>query len=212
MQQFNASNTNILNLGGVNEAKSNIMSVASQMHTGELVEVVGVDASGLNPVGYVSVKPLTLRNNADDNTVELGVIHNVPYFRIQGGKNAVIIDPEIGDIGFCGFSSRDTSLVKRNRTYAGQNVYRVSDLSDAFYFGGWSKHTPEQYVQFTETQVIIKAKEKIILDAPEVVASGKITASGIIESLTDVIAKAISLFSHKHGNVQSGNSDTSTPK
>ena len=27
------------------------------------------------------------------------VIHNVPYMRIQGGANGIILDPAIGDIG-----------------------------------------------------------------------------------------------------------------
>ena len=76
----------------------------------------------------------------------VGEIHNVPYFRLQGGTNAVIIDPEVGDIGFCGFCSRDTSIVKRIRAMAPQSVYRTSDISDAFFFGGWSSKAPEQYI------------------------------------------------------------------
>ncbi|WP_416136864.1 phage baseplate assembly protein [Escherichia coli] len=53
----------------------------------------------------------------------------------------------------------------------------------------------------------------MVLDAPEVVIpNGKLTVLGIIESLTDIITKAISLFTHKHGGVQRGSSDTDGPK
>ena len=63
-----------------------------------------------------------------------------------------------------------------------------------------------------DNKIIVKAATEIVLDAPQVTATGKFTASGIIESLSDVITKAISLFSHKHGGVQSGGSDTGNPK
>ena len=42
--------------------------------------------------------------------------------------------------------------------------------------------------------------------------NGKLTASGIIKSLSDVLAKAISLFGHKHGEVTKGGDDTGVPK
>lgn len=212
MQQSNASGFNINQYGGVAEFKQNVLDVFSAMSTGELVQVTAVEASGLDPVGFVSVKFLTLRAGADNNNIELAEVHNVPYLRLQGGKNAVIIDPAVGDIGYCGICSRDTSLVKRIRAMAAQNVYRVSDVSDAFYFGGWSSQTAEQYIWFDGNDVKIKANSRIVLDAPEVVATGKITATGIIESLADVVTKAISLFTHRHGGVASGSSTTDVPQ
>lgn len=182
MPQSNASSFNINNLGGGAEFKQVILGMMANINTGELVEVMEVEATGLNPVGFVSVRPLTLRTNADNDNVSLGIIHNVPYFRLQGGVNAVICDPVVGDIGFCGFCSRDTSLVKRSRGQAATNVYRASDISDAVFFGGWSALTPQQYIFFDGDEIKIKANSKIILDAPEVVATGKITATGVIES------------------------------
>ena len=52
---------------------------------------------------------------------------------LQGGANGIVIDPQVGDIGYCGFCSRDISLVKRIRDMAAMNVYRVSDISDAVF-------------------------------------------------------------------------------
>nr|DAF69024.1 MAG TPA: baseplate protein [Caudoviricetes sp.] len=212
MQQSNASLYNINQLGGGAEFQQNVISILSRLNFGEIVEVVEVESGGVGPVGFVSVKPLLMRITADNENIEQATIHNVPYFRLQGGKNAVITDPQKGDIGFCSFASRDISLVKRNRAKASMNVFRIAQESDAFFFGGWSKETPDQYIWFDGDNVKIKAKAKIILDAPEVEATGNFTASGIIKSLTDVIAKTINLFTHKHGGVQRGSSDTDEPK
>lgn len=217
MQQSNASSFNILQLGGASEFEQNIQSVLGKINTGELVEVVAVDEGKTGKVGFVDVVFLTQRTNADLDNVELSRVNNVPYFRVSGGTNAVIADPQIGDIGFCGFCSRDISLVKRNRGKAAKNMNRQYDVSDAFFFGGWSNKEAEQYIWFDGDQVKIKAKSKIVLDAPEVEVTGSLTAQGIIKSLADVVAKAISVItfgnyynSHKHKENGTG-SDTNIP-
>ncbi len=213
MQQSNASGFNINNLGGAKEFKANILSIlSSELNTGEVVEITEVYSNDNGPVGFVSVKPMLYRIGADNNNLELGEIHNVPYYRIQGGKNAVICDPQKGDIGFCVFATRDTSLLKRTRSRVGPNVNRICDQSDAFLTMTWSKEEAEQYIWFKGDEIHIKANSKIVLDAPEVSITGKLTVSGIIESLTDIITKGISLFTHKHGGVQRGSSDTDGPK
>jgi hypothetical protein len=198
MQQSNASNYNILNFGGVKEFQQNVLAVMGQFNTGELVRVTAVSGGGLDIVGFVSVEILTQRTDADNNNVDLGEIHNVPYFRITGGKNAVILDPQIGDIGFCGFCSRDISLVKRIRAMAAQNVSRYSDIADAFFFGGWSNQAPEQYIQFTNSGLNIKSVGDVNINGLTIKADG-----------TLVLKDGSVVDGHSHGGVQSGNSNTS---
>lgn len=202
MQQSNANNFNINNLGGAAELQAVIRSMLASINTGELVEVIGVSATGVSPVGFVSVRPLVYKVDGDNNNIERGVIHNVPYFRLQGGTNAVIIDPAIGDIGFCGVCSRDISLVKRVRSYAAPNMRRVSDISDAVFFGGWSDKAPTQYVHFSGGNIIIKAASQVVIDSPNLQVNGTINASG------DITGAGISLSTHTHGGVQSGSSST----
>jgi hypothetical protein len=62
--------------------------------------------------------------------VEHGVIYSIPYFRLQGGVNAIIIDPEPGDIGMCGFCSRDISVVKNTKKIANPGSYRKYAWAD----------------------------------------------------------------------------------
>lgn len=197
MQQSNASGFNINNFGGGAEFKNIVQNLMSLINTGELVEVTGVSVSGVAPVGFVSVRPLTLRTDADNNNIEQSEIHGVPYFRLQGGTNAIICDPAVGDIGFCGFCSRDISLVKRIRAMAATNVYRVSDISDAVFFGGWSAKTPTQYIMFKGNGIDIKSTGDVNINGLVIKSDGAlVTKDG------DIVDK------HNHGGVQSGGSNT----
>lgn len=177
MAQSNANNFNINRLGGASELQAITMGMMSLINTGELVRVLSVDNDGVSPVGFVSVQPLVYKIDGDNNTVARGVIHNVPYFRIQGGKSAIIIDPQEGDIGFCGICSRDISMVKRVRSFAPPNMRRNSDISDAVYFGGMLNGTPEQYIHFKGGSIKHKS--------PVSDFSGNITsASGVTKSIS----------------------------
>jgi len=187
-----------------------VSQILNDIQTASLVEIVGVEASGIGPVGFVDVKPLVNQMTGDRKAVEHGVIYKIPYFRIQGGKNAIILDPEIGDIGVCVFCSRDSSAVVATKKAANPGSFRKFDWSDGMYIGGFLNDTPTQYIQFSTNGIKITSPTKIILDAPEVEATGKITAQGVIKSLSDVLAKTISLFSHITTGVRSG-SDTSGP-
>lgn len=214
MPQSNASGFNINNYGGGAEFKQIVMNAISLVNTGELVVVTAVEASGLAPVGFVSVKPLTLRMDADNNNVELSEIHNVPYFRLQGGANAIICDPQVGDIGFCGFCSRDISIVKRIRDFSGTNVIRASDISDAVFFGGWSAQTPEQYIYFDGGEIKIKATTKVTIDAPLTHCTGNLTAAGTIKDLSassGVTMDAMRTAYNGHNHTEQGDGQPTSP-
>lgn len=201
MQQSNASALNVNNLGGGSQFKQTVEQVLSLINTGELVVVTSVKSDGLAPVGFVSVRPLTMRMNADNNNIELGEINNVPFFRLQGGTNAFIADPQVGDIGYCGFCSRDISIVKRIRDFAGTNTIRYSDISDAVFFGGWSAKTPTQYIQFLDSGINIKSTGNININGLQITPTGKL-----------ILANGVVVDTHVHGGVQSGGSDTQVPK
>ena len=201
-------------VGGAAEFEAIVRSLMGKNHTLMLGEVMAVtqEASEVSPVGFLSVRPMVFMIDGSNNNYDRATINNVPFFRLQAGGNAVILNPKVGDIGLIAYCERDISMVKRNKKQAAPNSRRQFNINDAVYLGGMLNGAPTQYVQFTDDKIIVKAASEIILDAPQVTATGKFTASGIIESLTDVIAKAISLFSHKHGGVQTGGSDTGEPK
>lgn len=51
---------------------------------------------------FIDVRPMVMGVAADGSPVEHEVIYNLPVWRLQGGSNAVIMPPHVGDIGFLG--------------------------------------------------------------------------------------------------------------
>ena len=201
-------------VGGAAEFEAIVRSLMGKNHTLMLGEVMAItqEASSTAAVGFLSVRPMVFMVDGSNNNYARATINNVPFFRLQAGGNAVILNPKVGDIGLIAYCERDISIVKRNKKQAAPNSRRQFNINDAVYLGGMLNGVPSQYIHFTDNKIVVKAATEIVLDAPQVTATGKFTASGIIESLSDVVAKAISLFSHKHGGVQSGGSDTGNPK
>lgn len=143
-----------------------IQSQILNLNTSLPVEVLSVNATGVNPVGHVSIRILVDQLTGDNKTIPHGEIPNVPYFRLQGGNNAVIIDPEIGDIGMANFASRDITAVKNARMQAPPGSLRSYDFSDAMYSGGYLNKAPTQYIQFTAGGILIHSPSNIKLQAP----------------------------------------------
>lgn len=201
-------------VGGAAQDKFIIQQLISNIQTMIPVEVtsVSVPTDTLAPIGRCSVKILVQQIDGNNNVYSGGTVINVPYLRVQGGKNAVVLDPVVGDVGLCGFCERDISMVKRTGAEAAPNTRRQYSLNDAVYMFTMMSGTPEQFVHFKQDEIHIKANSKIVLDAPMIEATGQIQAQGIIKSMIDVFANAISLLTHKHGGVQSGGSDTGEPK
>ena len=199
---------------GAAQDKYIIESLISNIHTMIPVKIlsVTVPTDTLAPIGRCEVQPLVQQIDGSNNTYDLGKILNVPYLRVQGGSNAIVIDPQVGDVGLCGFCERDISIVKRTGELSAPDNRRRYDINSAVYMFTMMSGTPTQYIHFKSNEIHIKSPNKIILDAPEVVATGKFTATGVIESLANIISKGISLLTHKHGGVQSGSSDTGVAK
>lgn len=127
-----------------------ITQLLSKTRTIQVVKVLSVENHGeVSPVGEVSVQVLTNQMDGLGNITAHGEIFGIPYFRLQGGKNAVIMDPEVGDIGIICVADRDISSVKANKGQATPGSYRRFSLSDGLYIGGFLNDTPEQYIQFT---------------------------------------------------------------
>lgn len=133
---------------------------------------VRVDAvtndGGLAPVGFVDVTPLVNQIDGAGNPVPHVTIYNVPYFRLQGGANGVIIDPAVGDIGMAAFCSRDITKVKKTKARANPGSLRYHNFADGLYFGGFLNGTPTQYVQFSAAGIVIHSPVAVKLEAPTV--------------------------------------------
>lgn len=123
---------------------------------------------GIVPSGTVDVVPMVNQVDGLGQPVPHDVIYGLPYTRIQGGKNAVIIDPSVGDLGIAVFASRDISSVKAAKAQANPGSARVMDYADGMYIGGLLNAAPENYVVMTDALLKLFHTTKIVLQAPNV--------------------------------------------
>ncbi len=146
-----------------------IQQALSRLQTSMPVKIMAVvNAGEVSPVGLVDILPLVNQIDNQGNSVEHTTIYNVPYFRTQGGANAVIIDPQVGDIGIACFASRDISKIKKTKKQGNPGSLRQFSFSDALYIGGILNGTPTQYVQFNSTGIKIHSPNLVNLDSPDV--------------------------------------------
>jgi hypothetical protein len=170
-----------------------INQILNARNVSTLVQIKAVtNSGGLSPVGFVDVLPLVNQLDGDNNTVPHGVVHNLPYFRMQGGTDAVIMDPKIGDIGIAVFADRDISAVKASKAAASPGSKRRSSMADGMYIGGFLNGVPVQYVQFTESGINVVSPTKISCKAPTVEIETEVAKVDASTSAT-VTSPAISL-------------------
>lgn len=182
-----------------------IRSLIGRMATTTLVEVMAVEAAGeVAPVGFVDVKPMVAMIDGDGKATPHGTIYRVPYFRVQGGKNAVIIDPVKGDIGIAVFASGDISAVKANKKASNPGSRRRNSFADALYIGGVLNGVPEQYIRFSTEGIEVKGTAIKLI--------GPVEVQGTLTATEDVVTGTVSLKNHVHTGVQSGTSPTGPPK
>lgn len=185
----------------------------SKMNTSLPVEVLDVKTTGVNPVGFVDVRILVDQITADDKTHQYGRIPNVPYFRLQGGNKAVIIDPEIGDIGMACFCSRDIAAMKNARKGAPPGSRRMYDISDALYVGGFLNKDPTHYIQFTDGGILVHTPGTVTVEASAINLNGNTTINGNLAVNGTQTNNGVNTGStHTHSGVQTGSGNTGGPQ
>ena len=203
-----------------NVIKFLMKSAMTRLNTSLPVEVLAVKAAGVDPVGFVDVRILVDQITADDKTHQYGMIPNVPYFRLQGGDKAVIIDPEVGDIGMACFCSRDISAMKNSRKGAPPGSRRTYDISDALYVGGFLNKAPTHYIQFTDGGILVHTPGEVNINAatanvnaPEINLNGNTTVNGNLAVNGTQTNNGVNTGStHTHPGVQTGSGSTGAPQ
>ncbi len=196
-----------------------IQQALAKVQTATLVQVQACsNDGGVSPVGTVDVLILVNQINSQGVPTKHLTMYSLPYFRIQGGSNAIIMDPQPGDIGIAVFASRDITNVKSTKAQANPGSYRTHDFSDGLYLGGVLNAVPSQYLQFTADGITIVSPGTITLQAPNIVLNGALSQIGGIammaETLTvtgDVTADGTSVHTHIHGGVTTGSGDSGAP-
>ena len=200
-----------------------VRQMLANVRTATLVRIIAcTNDGGVSPVGFVDVQPLVNQLDGFGNAVPHVTVYRLPYQRIQGGANAVILDPQPGDIGIAVFADRDISSVKATRAQANPGSARMFDMADGMYLGGMLNGTPTQYVQFTDGGISIVSPAKITLSAPVIELDGQLVQGqgehggtavmqGPVTVIEDLTAAGVSVSTHTHGGVEPGSSNTAEP-
>lgn len=173
----------------------------NKVNTITLVKVVKViPTGGTNAVGYVDVQPLVTQLDGAGNAMPHGIVHNLPYFRVQGGVSAIIIDPIVGDLGMAAFASHDISAVKETRDQANPGSRRRFDMADGLYLGGFLNGNPERYVKLSASGIELEDSNTIVLRAPSILMDGNVMVSGEVTAKFGTGA-SVGLSTHRHPGV-----------
>lgn len=131
-----------------------------RINTAELVIVQAVNEK------TVDVKPL-LNSLAPDNTaVDSGIIYNIPFCTHQGGENAVVIKPEVGDIGLCVYCQRDISGVVSTGKQANPQSNRMFDCADGVYvcsLAGYKQ--PTRFIEINAESITVSGDVPFTVNA-----------------------------------------------
>ena len=165
----------------------------------------------LAPVGYADLRPAIEQRDGFGNLVEHDIIYNCPYFRLQGGTNAIIIDPKIGDIGIALFADQDISIFQRIKKICLPGSYRRNDYSDGIYIGGILNSTPVQYIRYSAAGIDVISPTAVNIRAPQINSVGDWRHTGKITATDEITAIGTKLHIHTHGGVQTGGGNTSMP-
>lgn len=180
--------------GPYNAEQFRIIAELAKLATATPVQVKAVHGNGVDPVGFVDVLPLVGQRGADGTITPHGLITNLPYNRLQGGANAVIIDPQVDDIGMAVFASRDISAVKAARAAAPPGSERMYSYGDGMYLGGILNGTPTQYILFDQSGITVVSPQAVTVKAPTVSVIATVSAS-ITAPMIKLGAAAQSLLS-----------------
>ena len=184
-------------VGDYNKHYFLVQRALGRVRTNQIVQVVAADSNGqVAPAGFLNVTILINQIDGIGNASPHGTIYQVPYLRLQGGTNAVIMDPQVGDIGWAGFADRDISAVVRSRISSafsslGNVVNRFNpgsrrkfDPADGVWIGGMLNGTPTQYVAFSPAGISVVSPNAITMAAPTITLTAPTITMDAATSIT----------------------------
>jgi hypothetical protein len=112
-----------------------VKQLQAQVESMMPVQVTAVHPGSGSPpaVGTVDVQLLVSQIDGAGNVAQNGIVYGLPYFRLQGGPWAIIIDPAQNDFGFIIAADRDITSVKANPGIQAPGSPRKYSYSDGIF-------------------------------------------------------------------------------
>lgn len=191
-----------------------ITRLINRLATSALVQIQAVTTNGAAAaVGFVDVVVMVSQVDGIGDPMPHQTIYNLPYMRIQGGTNAIILDPVVGDIGLAVFCSRDISTVKRTKAIGNPGSRRSFDWADGLYIGGVLNGIPNQYMQFNSSGITVHSPNTITLTGNSIVLNGATTVNGNVATTGTLTNNGHAVGStHEHTGVSTGTGVSGPPQ
>lgn len=138
-----------------NQHAFQIWQTLARVRTVVPVKVMAVNVNADGTGGTVDAQPLVNQMDGAGQCSPHDTIYGLPYFRLQAGGSAVVLDPVVGDIGAAGICDRDISSVKNNKGIANPGSRRKFNLADGIYFGGILNEKPTTRVTVSDGNVSV---------------------------------------------------------
>lgn len=167
-------------VGGAREWEAILLRLIGKSYTVTLVKVDSVEAGATGPVGFVDATDLVQQMDGSNQGIPNVSMRKLPYFRLQGGGNAVIMDPRPGDLGIAVFARRDISRVKQTKTEGPPPSLRTHDVSDGLYIGGVLNGAPSQWIRFLDSGIHVQSTAEVTIDATLLQVNCPIKSTGDI--------------------------------
>lgn len=162
-----------------------IAQMMGRINVAAVVRVMAVDdPGGEDAAGTVDVQPMVNQLDGLLHMVPHGTIFQLPYIRVQGGTNAFVIVPQVGDLGLAIFADRDISTVKTTKDQANPGSLRRFDMADGIYLGGMLNGAPTRFIRIDETGVTITGVESVTVNGEDVTVNASSSATVVSPTIT----------------------------
>jgi hypothetical protein len=173
--------------------------------------------------GTVDVQLLVSQLDGAGNATPSGTVSKLPYFRLQGGPWAIVIDPAKGDYGYIIAAARDISGVVKNPGVQNPGSLRKYSFSDGIYMGGCFNSVPAAtlwlkgdgtWVLTDKPGNVLQGTASGITATPAgggaFVVKGNLQVSGTITG-DNGAGDQVGLLTHTHSGVQTGGGVSGPP-
>jgi hypothetical protein len=155
-----------------------IAQMIARLNVATVVKIVAVDdPGGAAAAGTVDVQPMVNQLDGSLTMLAHGTIYALPYMRLQGGSNAFVVVPQVGDLGIALFADRDISSVKTAKDQANPGSLRRFDMADGMYLGGMLNGAPSRFVRIDDSGVTITGVENVTINGQTVVVNASTSAT-----------------------------------
>lgn len=140
----------------------------------------------------------------------------LPVITMGAGGNQFYALPDVGATCVCLMNANGDGGVVLGVIYNDKDTTPTSNGQmwvKRFSNGTIISHNRQngQVIVQTGGDVLIKSAKQVTLDVPTTIITGNVQVTGKLTASVDVVGGGVSLKSHTHGGVASGNSRTGTP-